>query len=223
MEAGRSLILFLLAVAVCIAQGTESKKSASEFPVHAALGDADVAADFMVRLISYGRESFVTDNFLVVEVAIFPHAGRVFDVRANQFSLRVNGKKEVLFAQTPGMVIASVKYPDWETQSGGIGETGGGGVGIGGTAPVERFPGDPRARRIPRPGTGQDDTDAQAVKEPRLSPSEVITRSAISEGPRKTPVSGYLFFPWRGNPAKLKSVELTITDEKSGPVTLRLR
>src|SRR3954447_24301928 len=166
METGRSLVVFLLAVAVCTAQGTESKKSASEFPVHAALGDADVAADFMVRLISYGRESFVTDNFLVVEVAIFPHAGKVFEVRANQFSLRVNGKKEALFAQTPGMVIASVKYPDWETQTGGIGEIGAGrgGVGIGQGAPVERFPGDPRARRIPRPGTGQDDSEAQAMK-----------------------------------------------------------
>ena len=102
MEAGRPLILLLLAVGLCRAQGTESKKSASEFPVHAALSDADAAADFMVRLISYGRESFVTDNFLVVEVAIFPHAGKVYDVRANQFSLRVNGKKEALFAQTTG-------------------------------------------------------------------------------------------------------------------------
>ena len=72
----------------------------------------------MVRLISYGRESFVTDNFLVVEVAIFPHTGKVYDVRANRFSLRVNGKKEALFAQSPGMVIASVKYPDWQTQTG---------------------------------------------------------------------------------------------------------
>lgn len=223
MEAGRWLILLLLAVGLCRAQGTESKRSASEFPVHAALSDADAAADFMVRLISYGRESFVTDNFLVVEVAIFPHAGKVYDVHANQFSLRVSGKKEALLAQTTGMVIASVKYPDWETQTGGIGEIGGGGVSVGQPAPVERFPGDPRARRMPRPGTGQDDSEAQAMKEPRLSPSEVITRSAIPEGPRKTPVSGYVFFPWRGNPAKLKSVELTINDEKSGPVTLRLR
>ena len=224
MEARRPLFLLLLTIGLCRAQGTESKKSASEFPVHAALNDADAAADFMVRLISYGRESFITDNFLVVEVAIFPHTGKVYDVRTNQFSLRVNGKKEALFAQSPGMVIASVKYPDWQTQPGGVGDigAGGGGVGIGQPAP-ERFPGDPRARRIPRPGTGQDDSEAQALKEPRMSPSEVITRSAIPEGPRKTPVSGYLFFPWRGNPAKLKSVELTIADENSEPVTLRLR
>lgn len=220
----RSAITLTAVAAIALAQGTESKRAASEFPVQARLGDLDVAAEFMVRLISLGRESFVTDNFLVVEVALFPREGKPYTVRTNAFTLRVNGRKESLFAQPPAAVIASVKYPDWEWQRMGsaTAQAGDGRIGMGQPAPVERFPGDPNARRLPRPVGNPADT-ANPVAVERMPPGDVINQSALPEGMRKTAVSGYVFFPWRGNPAKLKTAELTITDETSGAVTLRLR
>lgn len=206
----RKTVLALISILLAAGQGTESKRKPSDFPVQVKVANAEVAAEFMVRLISYGRESFVTDNFLVVEVAIFPDAGKSLDIKLTDFTLRVSGKKDVLYAQPPSAVISYVRYPDWERAPVGSsrGETG------------ERFPGDPRARRMPGPPVPPND---DAPVEQRMSNSEVVTKSSLPEGPRKTPVSGFLFFPWKGNPAKLKSVELLTTLGSGDPVALRLR
>lgn len=214
--------LFWFTAIMAAGQGTETKRKVTEFPVQAKVANAEIGAEFMVRLISYGPESFVTDNYLIVEVAIYPAAGQPVDVKAHHFTLRVSGKKEALLAQPLGMVIASLKYPDWErpptSVSAGSGDAG---VSTGGPDPVERFPGDPRARRFPAPRTPMP-TDGKPA-EARLSAADVVNRSALPEGPRKTPVSGYLFFPWKGNPVKLKSVELVTTLGSDTPVSIRLR
>ncbi|MBC7928600.1 MAG: hypothetical protein H7039_23395 [Bryobacteraceae bacterium] len=198
-------LLFLLSLTL-FGQGTETKRAATEFPVQASLPGAQLGAEFMVRLISYGRESFVSDNFLVVEVALYPDKGSQIVIRPNEFTLRVNGKKELLTPQAPQAVAMSISYPAWESNP---------------NAGAERFPGDPRAR--PMPGPPAPSVAAPEVEQKRLSPTEVITRSALPEGPRKTLASGYLFFPWRGNPARLKTVEMMVTPESGSPVTVRLR
>lgn len=204
-------VLLLLSALLAAAQGTETKRKASEFPVQVKVAGAEVAAEFMVRLISYGRESFVTDNFLVVEVAIYPEPGKPVEVKLADFSLRVSGKKELLLAQPPALVLSYLRYPDWERPP----------VRAGSADVEERFPGDPRARRYPGPPAPAQNPDAPV--EERMSNSDVVNKSSLPEGPRKTPVSGFLFFPWKGNPAKLKSAELVTTLGSGDPVVIRLR
>jgi hypothetical protein len=48
----------------------------------------------------------------VVEVAFYPDAGSTYRVDTSKFSLRLNGKKEVLFPESPRTVTYTLKYPD---------------------------------------------------------------------------------------------------------------
>jgi hypothetical protein len=121
------------------------------------------------------------------------------------------------------MVAASLKYPDWSRRPQAVAQAGP--IVIGPPQPVERFPGDSRPARsripgqIPRVPTKQD----TGVEEEQVDVTEEVLRAALPEGPARGPVSGYLFFPWRGNPAKIRSVELIYRPESGAPTTLRLR
>jgi hypothetical protein len=176
----------------------------------------------MVRSVSTPKASFLTDDYLVVEVALYPGSGGMA-VNAQEWTLRVNGRKEELLTQTPGIVAASLKYPDWSQRPRVV--AGAGPVIIGEPAPVERFPGDNRPARtrvpgqIPRVPT-QADT---GVEEEPVDMNDVIARAALPEGSFRGPVSGYLFFPWRGNPAKIKSVDLIYRPKSGTRATLRIR
>jgi hypothetical protein len=137
--------------------------------------------------------------------------------------MRINGKKQVLFPQPPGMVAASLKYPDWQrkpqmTLGGGMGDRG---ISIGGPPAVGRFPGDPRAEsRLPSPPRAPADTSP--VNEEPLDISELVQKISLPEGLVRQPVSGYLFFPYTGKLKSLKTVELLV-DTGSEPVLLRLK
>jgi hypothetical protein len=211
-----------MACLALMAQGTDPKPKASEYPLQAQAGDVEIGAEYMVRSVSTPKASFLTDDYLVVEVALYPGAGGI-TVNAQEWTLRVNGKKEELLTQAPGIVAASLKYPDWSRRPQLA--VGAGPVIIGQPAPVERFPGDNRPARtrvpgqIPRVPT-QPDT---GVEEEPVDINDVITRAALPEGSFRGPVSGYLFFPWRGNPAKIKSVDLIYRPRSGTPATLRIR
>jgi hypothetical protein len=57
-----------------------------------------------------------------------------------------------------------------------------------------------------------------------VSDGEIITEVALRESQVTLPVSGYLYFAWKGKPQKLRSVELLFEPRpESDPVTLRLR
>jgi hypothetical protein len=203
--------------------GTDVKAKPSEYEVQQPIPSGTVAADFLVRTFFGQKQSFVTDDYLVVEVAIFP--AKEMTVSASHFSLRFNNKKSAVFAQFPGMVAASIKYPDWAGQQGGSASGGAGGGGIGGPpAPVERFPGDRRdpRSRTPRPPTASTDA-APGVERPNESPVQLISERALVEGPTKHPVSGYLYFPYKGNVGKLKTIDLVYQTPGTEPVLLRLR
>jgi hypothetical protein len=204
------------------AQGTTVKPKASEYPVHQKMADAEIGAEYMVRSFG-GDQLLLADDFLVVEVAVYPSDREGVQIDARKFTLRLNGKKQVLFAQAPGMVAASLKYPDWQrrpqmTLGGGMGDRG---VIIGGPPSVGRFPGDRRAEsRLPAPPQAPSSTSP--VSEEPVDISELIQRVSLPEGTVKLPVSGYLFFPYTGKLKSLKTVELLV-DSGSEPVVLRLK
>src|SRR5688572_29343828 len=92
-------------------QGTTAKPKASEYPVHQKTPDVEIGAEYMVR--SFGADQLLlADDFLVVEVAIYPADRDGFKIDTRQFTMRINSRKQVLFPQSPGMVAASLKYSD---------------------------------------------------------------------------------------------------------------
>jgi hypothetical protein len=207
-----------LAAAVPFA-GAEPRPKPEEYPVHARAGSAAIAAEYLTRSIPTSERTFASDAYLVVEVAVYPDKGTHAEISSGQFALRMNGKRQVL-PQAPGMVAASFKYPDWENGlvfDGGVG-IGGAGVGIGGPRPAPRFPGDrrPSEERLPAPPRAPDQTLGGVGRQPARSADELVQEAALPDGPATGPVSGLLYFAFKGKTKAIRKLELVY---RAGPDT----
>ncbi len=202
----RLLISFALAVA-CLA--SDPKPKATDYPAHSEAGKLALGAEYMVHSFSGGGQMFVTDDYLVVEVAIYPPSGTTYEVNAGRFSLRINGAKRTIPPQAPSFVAASLKYPDWEQRPRAIAQAGP--VIIGAPPTVGRFPGDPTPRqtRLPDPPRAPEPENRSGVeREPPKTGEEVVVESALPGGPRGTPVAGNLYFAYKGKVEKIRKLEL---------------
>ncbi len=219
------LLLCSYAAAQSAPEGTPVKAAAADYPAQARAGKLDLGAEYMVHSFSGHGQMHVARGYLVVEVALYPPRGEEVNVSSGAFSLRINGKKRAVLAQSPGMVAASLKYPDWERRprleaGGGLGNTG---VIVGRPEPVERFPGDPRTRYpLPRPPRAPEPEHPGGI-ERREAPTaaEIAVQSALPEGPARAPVSGFLYFPYRGKARSVKRLEL-LYEGAEGEAVLKL-
>lgn len=219
---------FLVLAGACWPQGTTPKANPGDYRAKASGAMADYGIEYQVRTVSTGRTSFLTDDYLVIEVAVYPRPDQKARVDPRNFTLSLNGKGRDLLAQTPGIVAASFKYPDWEsrpelTATAGVGDRG---IILGRRPMTERFPGDPRPRQrrlpqVPAEGAGQ---PAGALEEDAPDPGAVVQNLSLPEGETDRPVAGYIFFPYRGRLGAIKEVNLRISEPGGGDVLpVRLR
>ena len=222
-------LLTLLAVAPLIAQGpygTTPKPKATDYPAHTLVGRVWLGAEYFVRSIPVRGQTLVVEDYLVVEAALYPPAGQTLVVSDGQFTVRLNGRKQVLHAQAPGFVAAALKYPDWERRPSlvGYGGLGDAGVIIGRPEQVERFPGDNRTARtrLPAPPRAPAPEDPTGLaKEETPPPHQLVVEAALPGGAAKGPVSGYLYFAHKGKTRSIKSLEL-LYEGPAGKAALRL-
>lgn len=189
-------------------QSPVGPRAPEQYKASAKAGKLGLAADFHAHTVPSPGGSFLVKDYVVVEVAIFPGRGEEVPVNAGRFSLRINGAKAGQLAQLPGMVAASLKYPNYGggprmTAAAGVGDAG---VILGGDS-TPRFPGDPRARRLPRvepvPGPG-----AQQQQEEKTPAWDWVTQLALEERNIDSPAAGLLYFPYNGKLEKIKVLEL---------------
>lgn len=217
---------WLLISGLLAAEVTDPKPSASDYPVHAAAGAISLGAEYMVRSFQGQGQTFVTSDYLVVLVAVYPSRTDPISVSIRQFTLRINGKPKGIEAQSPPFVAASVKYPDWERRptlvaGGGIGNAG----VILGAPQSGRFPGDPtppEARTPRRPRVPDQGGPGGIEPREKVLPEEIIVNHALPEGEQRVTVCGYLYFPYRKKTKSIRSLEL-IYEASGGSATLRLR
>jgi hypothetical protein len=192
-------------------------KELAQYPDRVALGTRTLAAEFMIHSISTPKGVYVAEKYLVVDAALFGE-GRLLTSAAH-FKLRINGARQPIFPQTPEWVAVSIKDPAWAngtpqlTMGAGVGNAG---VTLGGPPRVERFPGDPTARR-PQPAG----TPAKVESVPTASMEEQIQLASMPEGERRLPSGGLLYFAYKGKVKSLKSVEL-LYEGPAGEAGLRL-
>jgi hypothetical protein len=225
--------ILLLAGVVALAQtdprglaGTDTKPEPDDYPVHASAGKVSLGAEYMVRSVQRYNRTFFARGYLVIEVALYPSKGEALTVSSKHFTVRVNGKKRVLFPESAGFVVASMKYPDWERRptvlaGGGLGNTG---VIIGGPPVTERFPGDPRPpqTRLPRQPRAPEMEDRSGLeREASVSAEEVVVHGALPEGEISEPASGYLYFAYKKKTKSIRTLDL-IYQGPAGTATLRL-
>jgi hypothetical protein len=216
------LTLILCCASFAFAQGgTDPKPKAEDYDVHASSKYVAIGAEFMIHSFSGQGQTYIVKDYLVVEVALYPPKDesvkppkyQSLDVNEGSFALRINGKRQALTPVAPSMVVTALQHPDWQSGprlegGGGLGNTG---VILGRPAPTQ-VPGgqQPPQRRIP--GAPPPDNPGGIEPEPRVSAPELLVKTALPEGPHRGPVSGFLYFPYRGKTTSIKSLELLYED-----------
>ena len=112
--------------------GTDPKPKAEDYDVHAVSNGVSIGAEFMIHSFSGKDETYITSDFLVVEVALYPPKDMSVNppkytnvqVKSGEFALRINGKKQMLAPAPPGLVVSTLQNAEW--QSGPRLEGGGG-------------------------------------------------------------------------------------------------
>jgi len=215
----RILIFGALASAVCSVSAQEenakelsfksmpARAAPSEYQAQGKAGMVTIGAEFAGHSVTAPDHTYSSEDYVVVEAAFFGPAGARATLSRDDFSLRVNGKKNVLPSEPYELVFKSLKDPEWEPppapeeskgSKGGI-TTGGGGQGDSAPPPPPKMP-------FPL----------------RRAMEQHVQKAAMQEGDRPLPQAGLLFFLYRGKTEGIKSLEL-IYSGAAGKTTLTLQ
>jgi hypothetical protein len=208
---------FLVALCWCaFGQGNETKglpprNTAADYQAQAKAGTVTLAAEFAGHSVPTPQGTFSTEDFVTVEMGVFGPPEAHVTLSADDFSIRINGKKVPSPSQPYALILKSLKDPDWvppDAGEGGKSKSKGGLTGSGGG----------------EKGGGDDPPPAPAKMplELQRAMAQKVQKSVLPEGDRALPVAGLLFFPFRGKTDSIRSMEL-IYSGSAGKVTLALQ
>jgi hypothetical protein len=211
-----SRIAFAVVSAVALAmavtcQADETTRKAEEYPARTNLGNLTLAAENLGPAVPTPSGGLFMSDYIAIDVAVFARgAGTRALIRRADFALRINGAKVPIHPDAAGAVAASVKYPDWEqrTQLEGRAGLGDSDVVIGRPRSVERFPGDNRPTRQQGSGPMPRIENPVARKRDETPVEELVERAQLPEGDVSLPVSGCLYFYYKGKLKSIKKLEL---------------
>ncbi len=169
--------------------------SVNDYQAHARVGPVNIGAEFMRHVVPTPQGEFSTEDYVIVETGFFGAPGEKARISSGDFSLRINGKK-ALPAQPFGKTFDNLKDPSWQPPEAPKPKESSLSTGGGGN------PNDPPP---PPPHMPLALVHIMQVK---------VEKAALQEGDRSLPEAGLLFFAYRGQSDKIKSVELIY----SGPV-----
>ena len=211
-------------------QGTVPKTAADKYAAHAEndgvkIGAARLSSGQTIKAFSLDKTFAhdVTENCVVVEVALYPAKDGAVEVVPDNFALHVSGQDNVIKPSAPTAAVAAIPY---YVQ---VGKTSGGGGGGIMSAPrpqsdsptgVNRDPitGMPRPNiGIRTPGTdigggaGSSGQSGQASLPPeRKELASKMTEKSLPQGNVTAPVSGYLYFSMETQKGEKYQLEYTL-------------
>lgn len=195
----------VLAAACCVCahgQGTPSKDAATEvkglpprttpadYLAQAKAGKVTIAAEFKGHAVPTADATLTSEEYVVVEVGLYGAPGEHLTLTFSDFSLRINGKKEALSSEPYGLVLSSLKDPEWQ--------------------PPEKSSSKPKTS-FGGSGRGDEAEPTTPVKIPielQRAMAKRTQKATLAEGDRPLPQAGLLYFPYRGKTQKIRSVEL---------------
>ena len=189
------------------AKGMPPRATPADYQVQSQAGTVTVGAEFKGHSLPTLQGTLSTEEYVVIETGLFGSPGARIKLSSGDFALRINGKKTPLPSQPYGLVVGSVKDPEWEppvpVASKSKTSLGGGGKG--------------------------EQSDANAPPAPIQIPIGVlramaqrVQKASLPEGDRNLPVAGLIFFPYRGKTQSIRSIEL-IYAGPAGKATLMLQ
>jgi hypothetical protein len=190
------------------AQGLPPRASPGEYQFQAKAGTVTIAGEFAGHAVSTAQGPLSTEDYVTVEVAFFGPPEARLQLSVDDFSLRLNGKKTVLRSQPYGLVLSSLKDPEW--------------------SPPEAAASGPKSKTgISTGGGGEKDSNSPppVVHIPiqvQRAMAQRTQKAALASGDRALPQAGLLFFQYRGKTQNLSSIELMYSGP-AGKATLTLR
>jgi len=194
-------------------KGLPPRATPADYQAHVQAGTVTVAAEFTGHGVPTFEGPLSTEDYVAVETGLFGPPNARIRLSPGDFSLRINGKKKPLPSQPYGLVVGSVKDPEWnppvteeekEAKSSKSSlKTGGGGQGD--VVPLSE---PPPPVKIPI--------------ELQRAWAQRVQKASLPEGDRPLPQAGVIFFRYRGKTQSIDSVEL-IYAGPAGKVTLTLQ
>lgn len=185
-------------------RGMPPRTSAADYQAHEKAGAVTIAADFAGHGIVTPEGTLTTDDYVVFEVAFYGPPGTHTQISADDFSLRINGKKS-LPNQPYGMVIGEVKDPEW--------------------VPPESASPSKSKTSLNSGGSAGDNSPPPPVHVPielQHAMAQRVQKAALPEGDRLLPQAGMIFFRYGGKVKSIHSIELVYSGA-AGKATLDIR
>ena len=181
-------------------KGMPARATPADYQTHVQAGTLTIAADFDGHSIpTLDGTTLSTPEYVVVETAVFGPPGARIKLSIDDFALRIKGKKVPLPSEPYGLVVKSVKDPEWEPPE---------------VAQAKE------AKSKTSLSSGEEDTQVQKG-EPKATPTPVkvpvevqrawaqrVQKVTLPEGDRALPLAGLIFFQYRGKTQGIHSIEL---------------
>lgn len=184
-------------------KGVPPRAAPGDYQAHAQAGTVTVAAEFMGHSVPRLEGPLSTEDYVVVETALYGAPGAQIKVSLEDFSLRINGKKTALPSQSYVLVTKSLKDPSW----------------------VPPEPAEPKSKSSFGTGGQGDNPPPAPVHVPfelRRAMALHVRGSSLPVGEHALPEAGLLFFQYRGKTESIRSIELIYTGP-AGEATLNLQ
>jgi hypothetical protein len=184
-------------------KGIPARATPGDYQFQARAGAVTIAAEFTGHALPTAEGPLSSEDYIAVEVALFGPAGAPLRISAQDFSLRVSGRRAPLPSQPFGRVLSSLKDPEYippeapEQKSKSS-------IGAGGQEPS----GPPPPVKIPVPVL--------------RAMAQRVQKATLPEGDRVLPQAGLVFFQYRGKEENLHSVEL-LYEGPAGKAVLKLK
>jgi hypothetical protein len=177
-------------------EGMPPRATPGDYQAQAKAATVTIAAEFKGHFVPTPDGLLSTDDYVVVEVALFGPADARLKLSFEDFSLRLNGKKTPEPSQSDVVVFKSVKDPEWE--------------------PPDKDKEEKAGKTSMSSGGGGRGAPADAGPPPVVHPPLPLQRSwehrvekvSLMEGERPLPQAGLIFFRYGGKTKNLRSIEL---------------
>lgn len=175
-------------VASEIQHGLPARTAPTDYPVQGKVGMFTIAAEFDGHGVPAPEGTLSTEDYVVVEVAFYGPPGSHLAMSFNDFSLRINGRKNPAPGESYERVGTNVKDPEWTPPE-----------------PVEK---------TSSTSIGGGDNNSPPPEPPK-PPAELrhawalrVKKAALVEGDRPLPQAGFLYFPYGGKEKGIHTLEL---------------
>jgi hypothetical protein len=189
-----------------------ARATPADYQAHADAGKVTVGAEFFQHTVPSPDGLLTTEDYVVVEAGLFGPPGTRTTLSFQDFSLRINGKKNAQPSEPYAVIFKSLKDPEWEPPEPAGGDSKAGKTSIGSGS---------GSKGLSTGGNDPPPVIHPPIKLQREWESRV-KKQAFPEGDRALPQAGLLFFVYRGKASGIHSLELTYSGP-GGKATLTLQ